>query len=99
MFDDVVVLGIGGSALGPDRARTALPQAGLEHARQRWRAAVNRASTCSTTSIRTPSRRCSTAFALDRALFVVTSKSGGTAETMAQYLDRARATQERASAT
>ena len=50
------------------------------------RAAASRGSTCSTTSIRRTSPRCSRGSTCARSLFVVISKSGGTAETMAQYL-------------
>ena len=85
-IDDVVVLGIGGSALGPDRAAHGAASAAVEPARRRERAAASRGCTCSTTSIRTRSPRCSTGSTSSAALFVVISKSGGTAETMAQYL-------------
>ena len=69
-----------------DRAAHGAPRAGVEHAdegRARRRAAD---CTCSTTSIRARSRALLERLDLERTLFVVTSKSGGTAETMAQYL-------------
>ena len=82
---DVVVLGIGGSALGPIALRTALrpPQwnllddAGREgHPRLHVLDNVDPANIVALLA-RLDARR---------SLFVVTSKSGGTAETMAQYL-------------
>ena len=50
------------------------------------RAAACRACTCSTTSIRPTSRRCSARLDLRAHAVRRDSKSGGTAETMAQYL-------------
>lgn len=84
-FDDVVVLGIGGSALGPIALRTALCKplwnlldAGQRDMRPRLHVLDNLdPSTIDALLDRVP---------LERALFIVTSKSGGTAETMAQYL-------------
>jgi len=82
---DVVVLGIGGSALGPIALRTAL----LSPA---WNAmsAANRDGR-PRLHVLDNVDPASMASLLDRlelgaTLFVVTSKSGGTAETMAQYL-------------
>jgi glucose-6-phosphate isomerase len=84
-FDDVVVLGIGGSALGPVALRTALRKpywnmldAGERDMRPRLHVLDNLDPT--TISALLAQVR------LERTLFVVTSKSGGTAETMAQYL-------------
>ena len=84
-FDDVVVLGIGGSALGPIALRTALlkPQwnALAEDERDGW----PRLHVLDNVDPRTIAALLDR-LELDRSLFIVTSKSGGTAETMAQYL-------------
>ena len=84
-FDDVVVLGIGGSALGPIALRTAL-------CKPQWNALSNaerggwpRLHVLDNVDPRTIAALLDR-LDLSRALFVVTSKSGGTAETMAQYL-------------
>jgi len=84
-FDDVVVLGIGGSALGPVALRTALRRpywnmldAGDRDMRPRLHVLDNLDPTTMTALL--------ALVRLERTLFVVTSKSGGTAETMAQYL-------------
>ena len=82
---DVVVLGIGGSALGPIALRTALrpPQWNLlsEEARggQPRLHVLDNVDPANITSLLDR-------LDLHRALFIVVSKSGGTAETMAQYL-------------
>lgn len=82
---DVVVLGIGGSALGPIALRTALrpPQWNLltEEARggQPRLHVLDNVDPANITSLLDR-------LDLHRALFIVISKSGGTAETMAQYL-------------
>jgi glucose-6-phosphate isomerase len=85
-FDDVVVLGIGGSALGPIALRTALrkPQWNLLDTQQRdgW----PRLHVLDNLDPSTISGLLDRVVKLDRTLFIVTSKSGGTAETMAQYL-------------
>src|SRR5688572_15667548 len=85
-FDDVVVLGIGGSALGPIALRTALrkPQWNLLSAQERdgW----PRLHVLDNLDPQTISGLLDRVVKLDRTLFIVTSKSGGTAETMAQYL-------------
>jgi glucose-6-phosphate isomerase len=84
-YDDVVVLGIGGSALGPVALRTALrPHAWNTldaAARAGWPRlqVLDNVDPITITSVLDR-------LALGRTLFVVTSKSGGTAETMAQYL-------------
>ena len=84
-LSDVVVLGIGGSALGPIALRTALrpPQwnllgDGARHGNPRLHVLDNV----------DPANITALLARLDlrRSLFIVTSKSGGTAETMAQYL-------------
>ena len=85
-FDDVVVLGIGGSALGPIALRTALrkPQWNLLDAGERdLRPRLHVLDNLDPATI---SGMLERVVRLERTLFVVTSKSGGTAETMAQYL-------------
>src|SRR5438270_125642 len=84
-FDDVVVLGIGGSALGPIALRTALLKPQWNALSKDERGAWPRLHVLDNVDPRT------IAALLDRlefarALFIVISKSGGTAETMAQYL-------------
>jgi glucose-6-phosphate isomerase len=85
-FDDVVVLGIGGSALGPIALRTALRKpmwnlldAGERDLRPRLHVLDNLDPS-------TVAGLLDRVVKLERTLFIVTSKSGGTAETMAQYL-------------
>lgn len=84
-FDDVLLLGIGGSALGPIALRTALrPPA--------WNAlsahARNGAPRLHVLDNVDPTTIAATLARLDlsRTLVLVVSKSGGTVETMAQYL-------------
>ena len=82
---DVVVLGIGGSALGPIALRTALrpPQWNLlDDAGRGGRPRLHVLDNVDPANIDALLGRLD----LRRSLFVVTSKSGGTAETMAQYL-------------
>ena len=82
---DVVVLGIGGSALGPIALRTALraPQWNLlDDAARGGNPRLHVLDNVDPANISALLARLD----LHRALFVVTSKSGGTAETMAQYL-------------
>ena len=82
---DVVVLGIGGSALGPIALRTALraPQWNLlDDAARGGNPRLHVLDNVDPANISALLARLD----LRRALFVVTSKSGGTAETMAQYL-------------
>jgi glucose-6-phosphate isomerase len=85
-YDDVVVLGIGGSALGPIALRTALrkPQWNLLGSQERdgW----PRLHVLDNLDPLTISGLLDRVVKLERTLFIVTSKSGGTAETMAQYL-------------
>jgi glucose-6-phosphate isomerase len=85
-FDDVVVLGIGGSALGPIAMRTALrkPQYNLLDAGERD--LRPRLHVLDNLDPATVSGLLERVVKLERTLFIVTSKSGGTAETMAQYL-------------
>ena len=85
-FDDVVVLGIGGSALGPIALRTALrkPQWNLLDAGERdLRPRLHVLDNLDPATVGGLLERV---LKLERTLFIVTSKSGGTAETMAQYL-------------
>lgn len=82
---DVVVLGIGGSALGPIALRTALrpPQWNLlDDAARGGFPRLHVLDNVDPATIDALLRRLD----LGRSLFVVISKSGGTAETMAQYL-------------
>jgi glucose-6-phosphate isomerase len=85
-FDDIVVLGIGGSALGPIALRTALrkPQWNLLDAGDRdLRPRLHVLDNLDPATIGGLLERV---VKPERTLFVVTSKSGGTAETMAQYM-------------
>lgn len=82
---DVVVLGIGGSALGPIALRTALraPQWNLlDEARREGNPRLHVLDNVDPANINALLGRLD----LARSLFIVTSKSGGTAETMSQYL-------------
>jgi glucose-6-phosphate isomerase len=84
-YDDVVILGIGGSALGPIALRTALRPSGWNMLDERARDGYPRLHVLDNVDPET------IAALLDRlpfarTLFIVTSKSGGTAETMAQFL-------------
>src|SRR5262249_35487564 len=83
--DDVVILGIGGSALGPVALRTALRPSGwnsLDAAARDGYPRLHVLDNIDPTTIAALLGRLD----LGRTLFIVTSKSGGTAETMAQYL-------------
>jgi glucose-6-phosphate isomerase len=84
-FDDVVVLGIGGSALGPIALRTALRPSGWNGLPAERRAGYPRLHVLDNVDPVTIGALLDR-LDLARALFIVTSKSGGTAETMAQYL-------------
>jgi glucose-6-phosphate isomerase len=82
---DVVVLGIGGSALGPIALRTALrpPQWNLlDDAARDGHPRLHVLDNVDPANITALLGRLD----LARTLFIVTSKSGGTAETMSQYL-------------
>jgi glucose-6-phosphate isomerase len=84
-FDDVIVLGIGGSALGPIALRTALlaPQwNALTKEERKDEPRMHVLDNVDPRTIHALLERLD----LERSLFVVTSKSGGTAETMSQYL-------------
>src|SRR5262249_11566507 len=84
-FDDIVVLGIGGSALGPIALRTALLAPDWNSLSENERNGRPRLHVLDNVD---PLTICALLdrLALERSLFVVISKSGGTAETMAQYL-------------
>jgi glucose-6-phosphate isomerase len=84
-FTDVVVLGIGGSALGPIALRTALRVPGWNSLDDRAREGLPRLHVVDNVDPATMAALLDR-LPLDRTLFIVTSKSGGTAETMAQYL-------------
>jgi glucose-6-phosphate isomerase len=84
-YDEIVVLGIGGSALGPIALRTALLAPAWNTLTKEDRGGVPRLHVLDNVDPRTIAALLDK-LALDRTLFVVTSKSGGTAETMSQYL-------------
>jgi glucose-6-phosphate isomerase len=84
-FDDVVVLGIGGSALGPIALRTALLKPQWNALTKDERGGWPRLQVLDNVDPRTISALLDR-LDLSRSLFIVISKSGGTAETMAQYL-------------
>jgi glucose-6-phosphate isomerase len=84
-FDDVVVLGIGGSALGPIALRTALRPSGWNSLPAERRGGYPRLHVLDNVDPVTIGALLDR-LDLARALFIVTSKSGGTPETMAQYL-------------
>ncbi len=84
-YDDVVVLGIGGSALGPIALKTALCRPGWNELSADARDGHPRfhvLENIDPVTIAALFQRLS----LPRTLFIVTSKSGGTAETMSQFL-------------
>jgi glucose-6-phosphate isomerase len=84
-FDDIVVLGIGGSALGPIALRTALLKPQWNSLTAEERGKQPRLQVLDNVDPHTISALLGR-LNLERSMFVVTSKSGGTAETMAQYL-------------
>ena len=84
-YDDVVVLGIGGSALGPIALRTALRPSGWNMLDDNTRGGYPRLSVLDNVDPETIDALLGR-LRLERTLFIVTSKSGGTAETMAQFL-------------
>lgn len=84
-YDDVVILGIGGSALGPIALRTALRPSGWNMLDERARQKYPRLHVLDNVDPETIAALLDR-LPLARTLFVVTSKSGGTAETMAQFL-------------
>lgn len=84
-YDDVVVLGIGGSALGPIALRTALCASGWNELDSQARGGHPRLHVLDNidpVAVGAVLDRVQ----LERTLFIVTSKSGGTAETMSQFL-------------
>src|SRR5256714_335792 len=84
-FDDVVILGIGGSALGPTALRTALRPSGWNMLDDKSRGGFPRLHVLDNVDPETMSTLLGR-LRVVRTLFIVTSKSGGTAETMAQFL-------------
>jgi glucose-6-phosphate isomerase len=84
-YDDVVILGIGGSALGPIALRTALRPSGWNMLDDKARGGFPRLHVLDNVDPDTIAALLAR-LRLERTLFVVTSKSGGTAETMAQFL-------------
>jgi glucose-6-phosphate isomerase len=82
---DVVVLGIGGSALGPIALRTALRPFSWNALGDDARGGLPRLHVLDNVDPATIAAMLGR-LELAGTLFVVTSKSGGTAETMAQYL-------------
>ena len=84
-FDDVIVLGIGGSALGPVALRTALRKPFwnmLDAGERDMRPRLHVLDNLDPATIAALLDRVR----LERTLVIVTSKSGGTAETMSQYM-------------
>jgi glucose-6-phosphate isomerase len=84
-YDDVVILGIGGSALGPIALRTALRPSGWNLLDDKARGGYPRLHVLDNVDPETIDALLGR-LRLERTLFIVTSKSGGTAETMAQFL-------------
>ena len=84
-FDDVVILGIGGSALGPIALRTALRPNGWNMLSDKARGGYPRLHVLDNVDPETIATLLAR-LQLPRSLFIVTSKSGGTAETMSQFL-------------
>lgn len=84
-YDDVVVLGIGGSALGATLLQTALLPHAWNERTTAQRAGAPRLHVLDNVDPRTIAARLELV-SLPRTLFLVISKSGGTAETLAQYL-------------
>ncbi len=84
-YDDVVVLGIGGSALGPIAMRTALRPSGWNMLTDTARKGEPRLHVLDNVDPETIAALLAR-LELSRTLFIVTSKSGGTAETMSQFL-------------
>src|SRR6266496_2444894 len=84
-FDDVVILGIGGSALGPIALRTALRPSGWNMLSAEARGGFPRLQVLDNVDPETITALLDR-LDLKRTLFVVTSKSGGTPETMSQFM-------------
>ena len=84
-YDDVIILGIGGSALGPIALRTALRPSGWNMLDPKARDGYPRLHVLDNVDPETIAALLGR-LNFQRSLFIVTSKSGGTAETMAQFL-------------
>ncbi|MEO5580337.1 MAG: glucose-6-phosphate isomerase [Gemmatimonadaceae bacterium] len=84
-YDDIVVLGIGGSALGPIALRTALRPSSWNLLSDAERNDFPRLHVLDNIDPATVGPLLGR-LDLSRTLFIVTSKSGGTAETMSQFL-------------
>lgn len=84
-YDDVVILGIGGSALGPIALRTALRPSGWNMLDDKARGGFPRLHVLDNVDPETIAALLGR-LNFRRSLFIVTSKSGGTAETMSQFL-------------
>jgi glucose-6-phosphate isomerase len=84
-YSDVVLLGIGGSSLGPIALRTALRPPHWNQLDAAARGGVPRLHVLDNVDPHTIDAMLSRV-PLGHTLFLVVSKSGGTAETMAQYL-------------
>lgn len=84
-YDDVVILGIGGSALGPIALRTALRPSAWNMLSAEARSGFPRLQVLDNVDPETIAALLER-LDLSRTLFIVTSKSGGTAETMSQYM-------------
>ena len=84
-YDDVVILGIGGSALGPIALRTALRPGAWNMLSSGSRDGLPRLQVLDNVDPEAISALLER-LDLSRTLFIVTSKSGGTAETMSQFL-------------
>lgn len=84
-YSDVVILGIGGSALGPIALRTALRPYGWNLLDDAAREAYPRLHVLDNVDPETIAALLAR-LDLAKSLFIVTSKSGGTAETMSQFL-------------
>jgi glucose-6-phosphate isomerase len=84
-YNDVVILGIGGSALGPIALRTALRPSGWNMLDDKARGGYPRLHVLDNVDPETIAALLDR-LRLKQTLFIVTSKSGGTAETMAQFL-------------
>ena len=84
-YDDVVILGIGGSALGPIALRTALRPSAWNMLPTEARGGFPRLQVLDNVDPETIGELLER-LDLTRTLFVVTSKSGGTAETMSQFM-------------
>jgi glucose-6-phosphate isomerase len=84
-FTDIVILGIGGSALGPVALRTALRPSGWNMLSDERRGGLPRLHVLDNVDPETIAALLER-LDLSRSLFIVTSKSGGTAETMSQFL-------------